>query len=161
MDSPSFPWLKAVPDLPELPPETERPPPSPTPSFLSAQWRKAIPFLAFFACVALLFYFKEAPSPRSQGDTYRYVDVLVVMLATPKGTALLPATLKQIPVDRKSLSKSQMLQLVRLDDLIKVQSHLRTKKDLPPNKPLFWSDLELRKPETNTPKQQIFYSQEG
>lgn len=156
MDQKPFPWLKAVPA------ENERQVES-APHIKRRDWpekaKKAAPLLALFVFLALLMAFRtesRAPLPL---EAKQSIDALVLMIATPKGHSILAETLKEVPIDRKSLTKNQLLQLLRVDDFIKVQERVRTKKDLPPNKPLFWSDLEF-KALVRAPTQTILYSKE-
>src|SRR5262245_5389169 len=108
MEKKNFPWLRPVEMEQVQITESEI-----TPSETYEKLKKLLPFTIFFMVLALLFFFKEKSSQKAEPESNRYVDVLVVMLPTPKGSALLPETLKQVPVDRKSLSKAQFLQLVR------------------------------------------------
>lgn len=156
MDQKPFPWLKAVPPQNDEAPETRE---AITPDGWQARAKKAAPLVGLVVFLALLMAFRrDAQSPPAQ-ENNRGIDALVLMIATPKGQPILAETLKEVPIDRKSLSKNQLLQLMRVDDFIKVQERVRTKKDLPPNKPLFWSDLEFKALVRAAP-QTILYSKE-
>ena len=139
MDQRPFPWLKALPAAaPENTPAVDEKKSWPP------DWKKLSPFLALFAILALSMAstFDAQKTPKSEKS--RSLDALVLMIPTPKGEAILSETLKEVPIDAKSLSKQQILQLLRVEDFVKIQGRVRSKKDLPPNKPLFWSDLEFR-----------------
>ncbi len=104
--------------------------------------KKHFPYfiLAILFLVVLVYHStakNEAPTQQEP------LDALVLMIATPKGALIVPESLKLFPVNPKSLTKQQNFQLVSLDDLSKLKGRVRAKKNLAPNKPLFWSDLEF------------------
>ncbi len=106
---------------------------------------RALPFLVLISALLIFFALKE-PAKKNipnieHNNSYSVVDVIVSMIPQAKGSLLRPESLKQIPVSKKSLSKKQLFDYVQPQDLEKIQNKFALKKDLAPNKPLFWSDL--------------------
>lgn len=137
MDRVPFPWTE----------ELKKPEPTPEPARLTA--RRIWPFLGALLALLLL----AAWVLRAQKEEAKvllteepYLVAVVSMLGLPKGSILEKTTLKEAPISLKSLTKAQRRQLVEAEDLPQVNGKLRTKKDIPPNKFLLWSDLEMLSP---------------
>lgn len=137
-----FPWLsESVPgDAPAPSPAPER-----GPDGRPAVLRKFGPY-AIAAAVLLALAVSRGSAGREGSSARSSLDVLVVMSPIPKGAEVWPEILKEIPVDPSSLTKTQALQVLRPQDLQNLRGKLRARKNLPPNKPLFWSDLDFVPP---------------
>jgi len=134
------------------------------PKLASASWLQYLktnaPVLLLGLFLLGIFIFKHEKKSEHRPTSFS-VDALVLMLPVGKGSIILTETLKNFPINPKSLTKTQAFQLVMQDDLLKLQGRVRAKKTLPPNKPLFWSDLEIIP--ANLPKRpsQIIFSKES
>lgn len=141
MEKHTFPWT------PHEDPPLEEPIKEPTPV---EKWKtKLRPLAPYIALAFVLLVLGIAR--RSGGETTKEspsvgVDALVLLSPLKKGGRLEEEVLRQVPIDRRDLTKAQILQLVRPEDLERVAGKVRAKKDIPPQKPLFWSDLELKAP---------------
>ncbi len=73
----------------------------------------------------------------------RSLEAMAAMLPIPKGQVVEGMLLRPVKIAPGVLSKSQKLQRVLPDDAEKIMGKVRAKKDIPPHRPLLWSDLEL------------------
>jgi len=109
-----------------------------------ALYRRYLPYGLFALCLFVLFITRSRGSDvvkiEERGGT---IEVLAMIFPTGKGGPISPETCKKLVVDRKALSKTQLLQVVREEDLAKLRGRLHAKKNIPPGKVLFWSDLDF------------------
>lgn len=73
------------------------------------------------------------------------LEAMAAAIAIPKGEVIEGMLLRPVTIYPSQISKAQKLQLLRPDDAEKIVGKLRAKKDIPPNKPIFWNELELIK----------------
>lgn len=156
-----FPWSpQQTPSLDELNANSTK---------LKSHWyqeplKKFIPFIGFGFLLVALFATKALSSkPNSVAGPGNYtVDVLIPMVPISKGSVIPFEALQQIPLDKRDLTKPQMLQVLRPQDLENLRGKLRAKKDLAPHRPLFWNDLMLKSAESPLPSNtHILYSTES
>jgi len=88
--------------------------------------------------------------------------VLLTLVPINKGDLLDANFLKQIEVQRKDLTPKQRLEILTAEQVIKFESYkIKAKKNLPPHRILFWSDLDFISPKQlgkSNPPLQIIYS---
>lgn len=106
--------------------------------------KKYAPLYVLLFLILLVLIFRPVDNKNPLTKTDSTIDVLVVMLPTPKGSEIYPETLKSVPVREKSLTNSQALQVIRGEDIPHLKGKLVAKKNLGPNKPLFWNDVEFK-----------------
>ncbi len=87
----------------------------------------------------------------------------VSMWPIAKGEKLEPLYLKSIQIKAKGLTRNQQLQLFEVPSLgTSTQDFLVAKKDIPPNKPIFWTDLKIKRTiAPNQTKIRIHYGEEN
>ena len=126
--------------------------------FLNHQ--KGLVFIAVLLCALfLLKIFRNEDAPVAHK-----LEVMTALLPIPKGKIIEGPLLRPAQLSPGMLSKSQRLQLVTFGDAEKVMGKVRAKKDIPPNKPLFWPDFELLPEVKNNPTLQlpkIFFSEDS
>ncbi len=104
--------------------------------------KQLFPLLLFLLLIALLFVFRARPLNETATKA-PLTDVLVTMLALPKGSPIAPETLRLVSFDKRSLTKKQLLTVVLSQDVEALRGRILSKKDIPPNQILFWDDIEL------------------
>ena len=62
-----------------------------------------------------------------------------------------------VRVPPSALSKLQLMRLLTPDDLPKIGTGLRAGRDLPPERPIFWTDLRLLRESSAPVRLQINY----
>src|SRR5690606_26112182 len=72
--------------------------------------------------------------------------LMMRLVAIPKGHRILPAALSEVHVHANTLSKAQRLRALSPEHLPKLNHSIVAKKDIPPQTPIFWSDLMLEGP---------------
>lgn len=154
MEKHTFPWT------PHEDPPLEEPVKEPTPvEKWKTKLRPLAPYIALALILLVLGIARSSGGDTGKAEAPRGVDALVLLSPLKKGARLEEEVIRQIPIDRRDLSKAQMLQLVRPEDLERVAGKVRAKKDIPPQKPLFWSDLMIHNPvPVNTSPIKIQYS---
>jgi hypothetical protein len=91
------------------------------------------------------------------------LEAMVAALAIPKGKIVEGMILRPASINPSSISKGQRLDLLTAEHAEKIVGKIRAKKDIPPNKPIFWNELELI-PESKTFKilrPQVIYSEDS
>src|SRR5687767_13487803 len=91
----------------------------------------------------LIAFLRRAEKEKPALDNDAHLTGVVSMLALPKGAILDHATLKEAPLLIKSLTKTQLRQVLEAGDIPQTHGKLRAKKDIPPNKFILWTDLEI------------------
>lgn len=91
----------------------------------------------FLALILLKFYHKE------EAPHFNRLESMAAVMPIPKGDIIEGMLLRPALVAPFSLSKNQKMELLLPADAEKIMGKLRAKKDIPPNKPIFWSDLEI------------------
>lgn len=71
------------------------------------------------------------------------LEAMVAVLPVPKGQVIEGMLLRPVNITPSSISKSQRLNILRPEDAEKIMGKVRSKKDIPSHKPIFWSELEL------------------
>jgi len=105
---------------------------------------KALIFLSIF--IVLIIFISRSNSNEKIAPTQVSVEKLLVLsplLPIPKGKVLNPTHLKVVSVNPKSLSKSQLQNIILESDLATFKDQLRSKKLLAPQRPILWSDVEF------------------
>ena len=87
---------------------------------------------------------KSEPS-KKQKTAPPKLTAFVSMWPIAKGEVINFSQFKSIFINPKGLSKSQTLQLFDAETLNIKNGKLTAKKDIPPNKPIFWNDLTIKK----------------
>lgn len=72
-------------------------------------------------------------------------EVLVSMIPILKGESIDPQTLKLISVSSKTMTRKQVLQLLRPTDAVDLEGKLFAKRDIAPHQPITWTDLQYQK----------------
>jgi hypothetical protein len=100
-----------------------------------------------FILIVLKFFQKETVAPlRMYG--------MAALMPIPKGQVVEGMLIRPITMSPSLLTKAQRAQRLIQSDAEKIMGKVRAKKDIPPNKPILWSDLELI-PATKTPTKAI------
>lgn len=73
------------------------------------------------------------------------LEVFMSMWPIKKGETLPIQYLKVVPLNPTSLTKTQKFQILEANTQFNPETILVAKKDIPPNKPIFWRSLELKK----------------
>ena len=113
---------------------------------------------ALLVAILAMRYFQ----PQEASTSYK-LESVAAFLPIPKGKVIEGMLLRPATINPGSISKAQRLDLLTLDDAEKVMGKVRAKKDLPPNKPIFWSELELlpeRKTNAATPLPKVIFSED-
>lgn len=71
------------------------------------------------------------------------LEAMVAVLPVPKGQVVEGMLLRPVRISPSSISKAQKLNMLRPEDAEKIMGKVRAKKDIPPQKPIFWNELEL------------------
>lgn len=150
-----FPWQKV--STPEVAIPTQVGSPSFREQFF-INFRKHLSLYILLLLVVLIMAFR--PVKNMTNETEKSIDVLVVMLPTAKGTEIVPETLKAFPVREKSLSKTQLMQVIRMEDISNLRGRLVAKKNLPPNQPIFWNDVSFKSVSLTPTLPKVMYPQE-
>lgn len=103
------------------------------------------------------FFLKKTEIPKTDSNRFSSVDVLVPLFPISKNEPLSPSQLRLLPIYKKDFTKRQILDLVTQEDFIENYKHIRAKKDIPPNKPLFWSDFKFQKQRKKQIAKKIHY----
>lgn len=82
------------------------------------------------------------------------LEAMAAVLPIPKGQIIEGMLLRPIQITPSSVSKSQKMQLLRPVDAEDIMGKIRAKKDIPPHKPIFWSEVELN-PKNKIPTKKI------
>ena len=125
--------------------------------------KKFLPFMVFVLALVILFA-TRASSEKSSGDSLNSspIEVLAPLFAIGKGQQIPLEALQQIPLDRRDVTRGQILQLVKASSLENLRGKLRAKRDLIPNKPLVWGDLQfVQDTAPPAPQTHIIYSKEN
>lgn len=93
---------------------------------------------ALFLILLILKLTQEEKVAPSRG-----LDVMIAVLPIPKGQVIEGMLLKPARISPSSISKAQKLSMLRPEDAEKIMGKLRAKKDIPPQKPIFWNELEI------------------
>ncbi len=105
--------------------------------------------------------FKNKTETISNLPSNNFIEVVVSPLAIAKGRKIPEDILQTLGIPSRDLSKAQKLQLFKASQSNAIKGSLIAKKDIPPFKPLFWTDLTLdQKPENLPSKIQILYKGE-
>lgn len=105
--------------------------------------------------------FKNKSEAISHLPSNNFIEVVVSPLAIAKGRTIPEDILQTLGIPSRDLSKAQKLQLFKVSQTNAIKGSLIAKKDIPPFKPLFWTDLTLYQKIENAPsKIQIFYKGE-
>jgi hypothetical protein len=143
METFQFPWNQEPAPAPLSPPD-----PGPTREStlvtvkrLAWRWVPATGIVLFLGLLA----FQRAGDAGTAlpGTAPVKIDVLVPVVPIPKDRALSPQYLRQLPLDKRDLTKTQLMRLVQPADTEHWNGQVKAKKDLPPGQPLFWSDLRF------------------
>lgn len=92
------------------------------------------------------------------------LESMVAVMAIPKGQIVEGMLLRPVLITPDSISKGQRLELLTMEHAEKVMGKIRAKKDIPPNKPIFWNELELvapPKPEQKINLPTVIYSEDS
>jgi hypothetical protein len=103
-------------------------------------------------------------SQEEKTGTSKQLEIMTSTLPLSKGSPLEASFLRPALFNEYSLSKNQKIEALTFDAAEKIMGKVRAKKDIPPHKPIFWSDLELvpeTKKSTGILKPKIIFSQEG
>lgn len=109
--------------------------------------KKALIFIAIL--LFILFTLKITQQEKPLAPTQ--LEAMMAVLPIPKGQVVEGMLLRPVRISPSQLNKSQKLLLLRPDDAEKIMGKVRAKKDIPSQKPIFWSELELV-PEAKVPK---------
>ncbi|MBS1984421.1 MAG: hypothetical protein JST16_09620 [Bdellovibrionales bacterium] len=131
-----FPWIRPYPET-----ETAAPPVIGNTRSVKP-WKKLMPIAIVAVALALLWTTRGAGAPAA-GNFTPSIDALVPLVAQNQGDEVQIETLKAVPIDKSQLTKLQVLEIVRAEDIQNLRGRLRAKHDLPPNRPLFWRDLDI------------------
>ena len=96
----------------------------------------------------------NSPSPAAA------VDVVVPLIAIARDQAVRSELLRQLPVLKRDLTKTQLYNLVRPEDFSKFNGTIRAKKNLPPGRPLAWSDLKWTHSTAASTQPLVIYAKE-
>ncbi len=122
--------------------------------------RRYFPYLGIGLLLLLAWTLKgpapRAASPRPAREAERLIGVMPIV-AIPKGSLLRPELLRPIRLAPSALTKLQKLRLLSPDDLPKIGTGLRAGRDLPPERPVFWTDLRLLREAGTAPRLKIHY----
>ncbi|MEZ4813733.1 MAG: hypothetical protein R3A80_00805 [Bdellovibrionota bacterium] len=91
--------------------------------------------------LAVLFVLKV--TQREQPMAPYRLEAMAAVLPIPKGQIIEGMLLRPIKITPSSVSKNQKMQLLRPVDAEDIMGKIRAKKDIPPHKPIFWSEVEL------------------
>jgi hypothetical protein len=80
------------------------------------------------------------------------MNAMAALMPIPKGQIVEGMLLRPVLIGPNTLSKDQRLIRLVQADAEKVMGKVRAKKDIPPHKPILWSDLELIPPTRMLPK---------
>ena len=116
-------------------------------------------FLLLITCLLIL----KIMTPPEKENLNHKIEIMTSTLPISKGSLLEAAFLRPALFNEYSLSKNQRIEILTFEATEKITGKVRAKKDIPPHKPIFWSDLELI-PENKkilAPTQtKIFFSEE-
>lgn len=114
-------------------------------------WRRAIPWVAVGVVLLGVRLWMTKPAAPSATPVEETIEVTIPLIGLPKHELIEPEMFRVVPVHRKDLTPSQRLRAVRPEDLAPLRGRLRTRRSLPPQKPVFWSDLEILSPHPIAP----------
>jgi hypothetical protein len=142
MEDKHFSWILESPQpiTKELPEAAK----GPKEIFYSFFNKKTKIILLVIALVSVLFILRYSKAEKATPQ-YKSLEGLAPVLPIVKGEIIQGMLLRPVYVSHSSISKAQKLHLVFPEDAKDLMGKLRAKKDLPPNKPLFWNELELIK----------------
>lgn len=112
---------------------------------LKAFLLKNIKVVVIVAAVLAVVIFKLVFGHDDTPKDHRLESVSAV-LPIPKGDIIEDGILRPSLIPPSMLSKTQRLELLQPGDADRLVGKLRAKKDIPPNKAVLWSDLELMRP---------------
>lgn len=142
------------------PPDPDEPPNDKAPRRAFAYLKKALPFVLAIAFLLLAFH-KNSPAATLTHAPQPDLLALVPMIAIPPKQAIPVSILRVVAIDPKILSKAQLQSLVLEHDLDGLADKIRTKKTLPPGRPIFWKDLELEPKKTQTVSPMVIFAKES
>jgi hypothetical protein len=118
-----------------------------------------IPF--FLLIILFSISFKNKTERINNLPSNNFIEVIVSPLAIAKGRRIPEDILQTLGIPSRDLSKTQKLQLFKASQSNAIKGSLIAKKDIPPFKPLFWTDLTLNQNSSKAAsKIQIFYKGE-
>jgi hypothetical protein len=119
--------------------------------------------LIFLMLIACLLILKIITPPEKESSNHQ-LEIMTSTLPLSKGSLLESAFLRPALFNEYSLSKNQKIEILTLEATEKIIGKVRAKKDIPPHKPIFWSDLELipENIKAKVPTQtKVFFSEES
>ncbi len=133
MDRIPFPWTEEI----SVPLKKEE-----SKGFIQASYAKVIGVLVVLLLLGA-FFLRGKEKEKTSVGVVPHLDGVLTMLPLAKGQILEASILKEAPLSVKLFSAKQRFNLLRPEDLTKLDGRLRCKKDIPPNRPIFWNDLEI------------------
>ena len=99
--------------------------------------------LVIFVLFLTLILLKIFDSNSEPQLTTKKLPVMMAVLPIPKGQLIDAMLLRPAQTEGYALSKTQKIQRLVPGDAEKIMGKVRAKKDIPPNKVIFWNELEL------------------
>ena len=118
--------------------------------------------LIFLTLITCLLILKIVTPPEKEISNHK-IEIMTSTLPLSKGSLLENAFLRPVLFNEYSISKNQKMEILTFEATEKIMGKIRAKKDIPPHKPIFWSDLELvpENKKTQIPTQtKVFFSEE-
>lgn len=155
-----YPWLEA--DAGNLNIDAASKPPAneelPWTQRLLPFLKSSMPWLGLLVAVLVLSVLvRRADSGPAAAPENATIDIVAPLVPIGRGQSVLAEQLRLVPLARKDLTKPQLLQIVRDEDLTKLKGRVVARKNLPPGRPLFWADLEWKTDRGSAPLPQILY----
>jgi hypothetical protein len=114
---------------------------------LEEKLRRWIPYVGLVAVLLAAWVLSgpktKAPPRVRPAESRGSLLGLMPVVAIPKGSLLDAELLRPVRLPPSSLTRLQAMRLLTPEDLPKIGSGLRAGKDLPPERPVFWTDLRL------------------
>jgi len=154
-----YPWLEASDGaLGNTPVGPKNPAPEKPTRTTKDLLRGSLPWLGLVVAVLLLSIFarKDQATVETSG-TVATIDVVSPLVPIGRGHPVLAEQLRLVPLAKKDLTKPQLLQIVRDEDLTKLKGRVVARKNLPPGRPLFWTDLEWKSESPLSITPQVIY----
>ncbi len=154
-----FAWLEPLtPSTAEIPAEV---PVVPDRYERIKKLRPFAPWIGITIAFAVLMSFRREAPARIEGGAPTTIEVVAPVLPLAPRTTLRNDQFQIFPVRKSQLTKTQLQDIVRPEQVRHFNGTIRTRKLVSPDRPLRWSDLEWTKPERGAGRPQVFYGNPG